>query len=480
MEYQYWYWYPKLRSSISLRGSRTDSAATTPARVTPFARAIFGTASRESTSMRTLSSRGAAAPVAAPTPVGGPEPHAGTRSASPPSCPLRVPERGFRGPSVTVSSFALLIVAALVAWYAPYTAHPIHLADEHGDHTVTTASLSPIDRAQCSGWRLSRGRWHHGARACQRAERPVAGCDHPDGFDRGWSFAPDVVRQCNARLLDRPRSEHWLRDRHLAFVGDSQTRHVYAAVLRAVASHPENASLDTDEKHRDWEHELVGGGRASFRWAPFLSNVTAVVSDPSFAGEGWLGPPDALVMGATLWHVLHEGSPDSFEEELARLSHILTRPWTSWWESMGLKRGGDPRVAAAVGVGTGNCGGSCGVPRTVAFWANAARVVPEKLKDPRKIAAMTPEAIARYNLAARSERAGMLPSGSLVGALDERRFPESDVLGPHGSPCVPVDMEELTRGCGAACTEDGIHYDETTYDAAAQIILNTLRMSYRR
>ena len=185
---------------------------------------------------------------------------------------------------MTVSSFALLIVAALVAWYAPYTAHPIHLADEHGDHTVTTASLSPIDRAQCSGWRLSRGRWHHGARACQRAERPVAGCDHPDGFDRGWSFAPDVVRQCNARLLDRPRSEHWLRDRHLAFVGDSQTRHVYAAVLRAVASHPEDASLDTDEKHRDWEHELVGGGRASFRWAPFLSNVTAVVSDPSFAG----------------------------------------------------------------------------------------------------------------------------------------------------------------------------------------------------
>ena len=125
------------------------------------------------------------------------------------------------------------------------------------------------------------------ARACQRAERPVAGCDHPDGFDRGWSFAPDVVRQCNARLLDRPRSEHWLRDRHLAFVGDSQTRHVYAAVLRAVASHPEDASLDTDEKHRDWEHELVGGGRASFRWAPFLSNVTAVVSThPSPAKVG--------------------------------------------------------------------------------------------------------------------------------------------------------------------------------------------------
>ena len=58
-------------------------------------------------------------------------------------------------------------------------------------------------------------------------------------------------------------------------------------------------------------------------------------------------------MGATLWHVLHEGSPDSFEEELARLSQILTRPWTSWWESMGLKKGGDPRVAAAVASGRG-------------------------------------------------------------------------------------------------------------------------------
>jgi hypothetical protein len=384
---------------------------------------------------------------------------------------------------VTVSAFALLILAALVAWYAPYTAHPIRFVDEHGDNTATTAMMSPLDRALCSGWRMSRGRWHHGARACQRAKRPVAGCDHPDAppdDHRGWSFAPDVVRQCSARLLDRPRSGYWLRDRHLAFVGDSQTRHVYAAVLRAVALNPEDARLDTHEKHRDWEHELVGGGRASFRWAPFLSNVTDVVSDESFAGEGWLGPPDALILGSTLWHVLHEGSPESFESELARLSGILTKPWTSWWESMGLKKGGDSQVAAAVGVGLGNCGGSCGVPRTVAFWVNAARVVPEKLTDPKKIAAMTPEAIARYNLAARSERAGMVPSGKLTGAMDEQRFRQSDELGPHGSPCVPVDMEELTRGCGAACTEDGIHYDDITYDAAAQIILNTLRMSYRR
>lgn len=74
----------------------------------------------------------------------------------------------------------------------------------------------------------------------------------------------------------------------------------------------------------------------------------------------------------------------------------------------------------------------------------------------------------------------MVPSGKLTGVVDEQRFRLSDELGPHGSPCVPVDMEELTRGCGAACTEDGIHYDDTTYDAAAQIILNTLRMSYRR
>ena len=93
---------------------------------------------------------------------------------------------------------------------------------------------------------------------------------------------------------------------------------------------------------------------------------------------------------------------------------------------------------------------------------------------------MTPEAIARYNLAARSERAGMLPSGSLVARARRAEVSRIRRLGPHGSPCVPVDMEELTRGCGAACTEDGIHYDETTYDAAAQIILNTLRMSYRR
>ena len=51
--------------------------------------------------------------------------------------------------------------------------------------------------------------------------------------------------------------------------------------------------------------------------------------------------------------------------------------------------------------------------------------------------------------------------------------------GKSAPPCVPVDMEPLTRGCGPGCTEDGIHYNNATYDAAAQIVFNGLRIAWQ-
>lgn len=35
-------------------------------------------------------------------------------------------------------------------------------------------------------------------------------------------------------------------------------------------------------------------------------------------------------------------------------------------------------------------------------------------------------------------------------------------------------------GCGASCTEDGIHYSNSTHDAALQIWANSLEMSLRQ
>ena len=32
----------------------------------------------------------------------------------------------------------------------------------------------------------------------------------------------------------------------------------------------------------------------------------------------------------------------------------------------------------------------------------------------------------------------------------------------------------MTEKCGSKCSVDGVHLDETTYDAAAQVLLNSL------
>jgi hypothetical protein len=47
------------------------------------------------------------------------------------------------------------------------------------------------------------------------------------------------------------------------------------------------------------------------------------------------------------------------------------------------------------------------------------------------------------------------------------------MVSPTG-PARVLDMHALTRGCGEACTHDGIHYNDAAYDAVLQQLLQVL------
>ena len=412
------------------------------------------------------------------------------------------------GASEWATAFVLLVVVSVVLVGVAHRrrgspggveALPHH---PHGVHVESGGRRSSSDgsvhrRHLCLGWDLSRGRWATGGGACVRGgANVVAGCDEkrmPSAVDvRSWAFAGDVRSRCGLRRVDRAAlaTRELLRGKHVAVVGDSVTRHVYAAVLRAAADEPGGWSMATAEKHRDWEHRLVGGGRATFTWAPYAWNISGVLrawaSDLSEgvevgeAEETTAAPargrrtrhrlPNVLVLGASLWHMLHVGSVEEYERALEGLARELDSP--PWSRALGIDRDEEDR-------------GGTAPASAVAFWTTTGALRPEKYTSEHKSRMMTPSMAERFNLAAR--RSGLLPpvktarrsKRSSAAARTGFEPPTSAKSPRRPPPCVPLDMEPLTRGCGPACTEDGIHYDNTTYDAAAQIVFNGVRLAWR-
>lgn len=92
------------------------------------------------------------------------------------------------------------------------------------------------------------------------------------------------------------------------------------------------------------------------------------------------------------------------------------------------------------------------------FWLSPPRLLTWRLNTPRKRERLTRQALGRYAAALRG----------------------SGLLAPDGGPCLDVDLGPLSEGCGAGCTEDGMHYRDETYSAGAQVMLNAMCFVQRR
>mgnify|MGYP006090122609 CR=1 FL=1 len=280
--------------------------------------------------------------------------------------------------------------------------------------------------------------------------------------------------------------QRMMRGRDALFVGDSQVRHVYAAFLRVAAIgdaheahlHPpqrpttlknspfnrkyrayaakiarkskgnvvngeevleeENIEAEvvgdipgdkrakTDPlKHRNWTFAIQGGGVAHFVWAPEARDVVEVVKerllldpDGESTKDSKFASPDFLVAGVGLWHMLHEADANDFQRQIAEVKALL--------DDIDFKT-------------------------TVPFWLTVSKPGPSHLMNSvKKQTHLTEDSWASYREAT------------------EKEFSD-DV-----SQTLAIDFGALTEKCGAKCSVDGVHVDETAYDAAAQILLNAL------
>jgi hypothetical protein len=119
------------------------------------------------------------------------------------------------------------------------------------------------------------------------------------------------ARACKPKRVTEEDVLAFLPCRTIAFVGDSITRLLYTSLHQLLVSSSEKKPL-TSRKHGDMSFEAPGHLRVLFYWRPYAANLTMEVREWSKTRK----VPDAVVFGASLWHVLHVTDVVAYEAAL--------------------------------------------------------------------------------------------------------------------------------------------------------------------
>lgn len=194
---------------------------------------------------------------------------------------------------------------------------------------------------------------------------------------------------CSVAPLSRRALSLLLHNKWVAVLGDSVARLFCAALLRLGGEHSvEQPVLD---RHRSFEYRLAArGSHLSFVWAPYAENITAALA--SWRQDGHV--PDVIVMGSSLWHMLHVRNVTHYAASLAGIRVTLDALLAS-----------ERRMPIAP------------------FWMTTTALVGHKLNTPEKQAHLTPGHVDAYDAAA----AALLAPAA-------------------GGPCIVLDVHQVTAG----------------------------------
>lgn len=252
-----------------------------------------------------------------------------------------------------------------------------------------------------------------------------------DNWD--WTWKQELRIQCHFKKFAREEAIQLLRGTWIVIAGDSQARLLFVALLKLLLPSIEELRPQLFKRHSNFEYMLEEQQmRVEFVWAPYPANLTAMASE---FGERQVCP-DVLIMGAGLWHMLHVGDHNHYGSSLSELQGALRSL------PMHHKNVADKDLPAKDLV----------LPQI--FWMSLPTLIPSLLQSEVKQKQMT-----TYNL-----------------QVYLREVQESQILHPKGVAML-LDIQKLSRQCGPRCSHDGIHYNQAIYQAALQVLINSLLLS---
>jgi len=132
--------------------------------------------------------------------------------------------------------------------------------------------------------------------------RPSGDCSCPDGF---------ISRQDLMTLFSK---------KTIAFVGDSNVRNAYHAFTDEIIEDYDYQSQTSIKEHSNLQQvNTLSGTTIDFLWAPYITNVTAVLSQLQAQNAF----PDVTVIGAGLWDVLYTRDLDKIKDDLNHLNKAV-------------------------------------------------------------------------------------------------------------------------------------------------------------
>jgi hypothetical protein len=256
------------------------------------------------------------------------------------------------------------------------------------------------------------------------------------GHDKIWDWSKNgMVKGCDFEKLGRGDVKDLLNGSWVVVAGDSQARLLVQSLLSLILDEKRMGMIMGDLFKRHSDYEIVVddiGMKLDFVWAPYVVNLTNLMV--GFKQNRTY--PDVLVIGAGLWHMLHVNNASDYDIALENLrsSVVSLLPFSP-------ELGTDGPVTGSVSVRSPHL-----------FWLGMPMLINEMLNTEEKREKMNDKIWHAYN-----------------GALHDSR-----ILRSYGGPLLLLDIQSLSWNCGPRCTNDGMHYDGTVYEAAVHILLNAL------
>ena len=167
---------------------------------------------------------------------------------------------------------------------------------------------------------------------CNEASRGMAyrdfgvasyGTCAPHGNSYVWAWKEQPSRtHCRFGHRDETKLKKALSQREVVYIGDSMTRYIYHASVRAMGISESGAYDATGPKHSDISNTLWDNTPVNFKWAPLaVDQLGALKEINRQASENAPGfkTPDLIVLGGGAWDRLHVYATDE-----DRQSHATT------------------------------------------------------------------------------------------------------------------------------------------------------------
>jgi len=249
------------------------------------------------------------------------------------------------------------------------------------------------------------------------------GTCQPHGNSYVWAWKDQPSRtHCRFGHRNEARLKKALSRRQVVFVGDSMTRYIYHASMRAMGITNSGEYDATGPKHADISNTLWGTTPIDFKWAPLATDQLISLKEINRQATGSAGNkhPDLIVLGGGAWDRLHVYASDEDRQSHAATLKELAKEMQKAQDSYG---------SAVVWF----------IPTTI----NSQALNTEEKRDHMREEDM--EAMRAVYA-----RNGILSSSSFV--IDGPAFTSSR----------------------ASEIYDGVHYPIDVYSAGAQILFNSL------